>query len=81
MPKTYTVRVQADAFRTITVRADSAREAVDLAASRIRPRSGSWFINFSGSPDEHFAVEVDGVPVGPWLSTGPDGVDVRYDDE
>ena len=68
--------VTASALRTITVRADTAREALDKAVERIQPISGPWTIDFPGSEDEHFMVadKASGQIVGPWA-------DGSYDDE
>jgi hypothetical protein len=67
----YEVNVQAMALRTIVVRADSGREALALAAERIRSYAGPWTIDFPGGLDEHYTVEDDqGKLIGPDAQNG-----------
>lgn len=54
--QTYEVMINANALRSIRVRATSGREALEIAESRIKDRSGPWTIDFPGSSDEHYTV-------------------------
>lgn len=63
--KTYEVSVDANALRTIRVRARSGREALEKAEQRIHRLVGPWVIDFPGEVDGHFHVETGGEWVGP----------------
>lgn len=72
MKQTYEVHVTASAVRDMKVRAASAREAMEIAESRIRAWSGPWSIQMPGAGDEHFSVHraADGEFVGPDSADG-----------
>lgn len=66
MKKTYEVHVDANALRTIKVRAQSGREALDIAVGRIPESIGPWVLDFPGGEDEHFTVELENTIIGPY---------------
>lgn len=72
MKQTYEVHITANAVRDMKIRAASAREAMEIAESRIRDMSGPWSIQLPGSGDEHFSVHrvSDGEFVGPDSADG-----------
>lgn len=77
--QTYEVTLKADAYRTVRVRANSAREAADLAQQRVIPKGAisarGWHVD-QGAMSHEEAVSV-------WLGEdpmGPDGAE-RFEDE
>lgn len=72
------VNVNANALRTIKVRAESGREAMDIARNRIQNKAGPWYIDFPGTEDEHFTVALGPEPEDRWVGPYSDG---SFEDE
>lgn len=73
--QTYEVMINANALRTVKVRASSAREALDMAWDRVARTGGAWTLDLPGANEEHFTVSD---AAGKWQ--GPDSCDEFLDE-